>query len=218
MTPLLAGVSDAIAELDHGGHLLAYLVVVMLVAGDAVFPVLPGETTVITAATMASEGNLNIGLVFIAAWLGAMIGDVFLYSVGRAGSERIQARVARTIGEDRLESGRYFFGKFGRPFLVVGRFIPGLRIVTALTAGSLQMPFRRYFPAELLGAGLWAMYASALGYMVGTQLDGNIWLSIAVASIATIILSAIVAVFYKRAEAERKRSGGQATPDELTAI
>jgi membrane protein DedA with SNARE-associated domain len=160
------------------------------VAAEALVPILPGETAVVTAATFASQGDLAIGWVFVAAWAGAFIGDVFLYVLGRSGSERITRWAERAVGAERMESGRYFFTKYGQPFLVVGRFIPGL-------------PARRYLPAEILGSGLWALYASWLGYAVGQRLEGSVWLSLAVSAVATVILTAVVGVFWKRAEAQR---------------
>ncbi len=199
----LRGISEAIGELGSAGSVMAYLAVMLCVAAEALVPILPGETAVVTAATFASQGDLAIGWVFAAAWAGAFIGDVFLYVLGRSGSERITRWAERAIGAERMESGRYFFTKFGQPFLVVGRFIPGLRVINALTAGALDLPVRRYLPAEILGSGLWALYASWLGYAVGSRLEGSVWLSLVVSGIATIILTAVVGVFWKKAEAQR---------------
>lgn len=199
----LRGISEAIGELGSAGSVMAYLAVMLCVAAEALVPILPGETAVVTAATFASQGDLAIGWVFVAAWAGAFIGDVFLYVLGRTGSERITRWAERAIGAERMESGRYFFTKFGQPFLVVGRFIPGLRVINALTAGALDLPVRRYLPAEILGSGLWALYASWLGYAVGSRLEGSVWLSLVVSGIATIILTAVVGVFWKKAEAQR---------------
>lgn len=215
MTPgsclVLGSLSDGVGDLDGVGEFLAYVAVAMLVAAEAVFPLLPGETTVVTAATIASRGDLNVVAVWFAAMLGALGGDLLLFGIGRLGSERIVSRVTRTVGEDRMESASWFFMKYGQPFLVVGRFIPGLRIVTAVTAGSLGMPFRRYIPAELLGASLWALYASWLGYAVGSRLEGEVWISLMVSGFATVVLSVVVGVFYRRADAARRLESGTGT-------
>lgn len=210
------GISEAIGELGTAGSAMAYIAVMLCVAAEALVPILPGETAVVTAATFASQGDLSIIWVFVAAWAGALIGDVFLYVLGRTGSERITRWAEKAIGVERLDSGRYFFTKYGQPFLVVGRFIPGLRVVNALTAGALDLPTRRYLAAEIPGAGLWALYASWLGYAVGQRLDGNVWLSLAVSGLATVILTAIVGVFWKKAEAQRKaETAAEAQPESV---
>jgi membrane protein DedA with SNARE-associated domain len=200
---VLASLNDTVAGFDGTEKLLVYLAIVMLVAAEAIMPFLPGETTVVTGATLAADGSLAVVGVFVAGWLGALLGDLLLYGIGRLGSDRIQAWVGRAIGEDRLESGRYFMGRYGQPFLVLGRFVPGLRVVTALTAGTVELPVRRYLPAELLGSGLWALYATWLGYTVGSKLEGQPWLSIVVALAATAIISTVVGFLYRRAGRRR---------------
>jgi membrane protein DedA with SNARE-associated domain len=199
---VLASLSETVDAFDGLQIFLVYVAIGMLVAAEALLPFLPGETTVITGATLASEGSLALGGVFVAAWLGALIGDVFLYGVGRLGSERLEHWIERGIGAERMVSARRFMNRFGQPFIVLGRFVPGLRVVTALTAGTVQLPLKRYLPAELLGSGLWALYASLLGYTVGSKLNGSVWLSIAVALLATALLSAVIGVLYRRSRAE----------------
>jgi membrane-associated protein len=82
---LLASLSDAIGELDGVEELMAYVVVMVMVAAEAIFPILPGETTVVTAANFASQGDLGIFWVFVAGWLGAMGGDLIGFGAGRLG-------------------------------------------------------------------------------------------------------------------------------------
>lgn len=212
---IVAGISEAVGQLGVSHVAMVYVSIMMLVAAEALLPILPGETVVVTAATVASQGGLSIGWVFAAAWIGAFLGDVFLYGIGRLGSERFERWLSRGIGEERFDGGRYFFRRYGQPFLIVGRFIPGLRVVNALTAGALEMRLRRYLAAEIPGSGLWALYASWLGYAVGTRLEGSIWLSLAVSMLATVVLSLVVGVFWRKAQAERRAeetAAGAATP------
>ena len=75
MTPLLAALTGASSSAaDYG-----YWAVLLVVAGDGVFPVLPGETAIVAAAVLASDGTLNIFLVILAGAAGAMIGDSTAY-------------------------------------------------------------------------------------------------------------------------------------------
>ena len=69
-------------------------------------------------------------------------------------------RASRAVGQDRIDSAGYFFQRYGQPFLVApAGSCPASVFLTALTARTLDMPLRRYVPAEILGAGLWAAYA-----------------------------------------------------------
>ena len=69
---------DSIAHVVSGSP-WTYVLLVTIVAGDAVLPVLPGETMVIAAAVLAAQGHLDIVFVVIAAAFGAVLGDNAAY-------------------------------------------------------------------------------------------------------------------------------------------
>src|SRR4051812_18405528 len=70
----------------------AYGIVLLLSFLDAVVPVVPSETAVITAGVVAAAGDLSLPLVVAAAALGAFLGDNTAYLVGRRFGVRIQNR------------------------------------------------------------------------------------------------------------------------------
>jgi membrane-associated protein len=201
---LLASLSDAIGELDGVEELMAYVVVMVMVAAEAIFPILPGETTVVTAANFASQGDLGIFWVFVAGWLGAMGGDLIGFGAGRLGSEKIVHWMTRAMGEERQVTVAKLFAERGGPVLVLGRFVPGLRILTALTAGSVGMPLRRYLSYEVPGAALWSLYASAIGYFVGNRSDGKLWVSLVVGFLATAVITLVLGRIWRQS---RQQSG-----------
>lgn len=155
-----------------------YVLLIAVVAGDAVFPVLPGETVIIAAAVLAAQGHLNIALVIVAAVLGALVGDNAAYGIGRSGLRRVADRLLRSEkNHQRLEWGRSQLEHHGVWIIVVGRFIPGGRTATTYVAGTVEMPWkRRFLPADVIAAGLWGLYASALGYVGGRSFENNVWL------------------------------------------
>jgi membrane protein DedA with SNARE-associated domain len=196
---VLATLSEAVGELEGVDAFVAYLLVTVVVAAEAVFPILPGETAVVTAATFASQGDLDIFWVFVAGWLGAMGGDFIGFGIGRLGSERLTSWATRAIGERRQQKTRRLFVDHGGPVLIIGRFVPGLRLLCALTAGSTGMPLRRYVRYEVAGAALWSLYASTIGYVVGVRLEGVLWVSLLVSGVATAVVSIGVAAMWRRA-------------------
>ena len=72
------------------------MLLVAVVAGDAVLPVLPGETMVIAAAVLAAQGHLDIVFVVVAAAFGALLGDNAAYGIGHSGLRRVADRLLRT--------------------------------------------------------------------------------------------------------------------------
>ena len=49
----------------------------------------PGETILISGALVAAKGELNILLVLLTGWLGAIIGDNIGYVIGRYGGRSL---------------------------------------------------------------------------------------------------------------------------------
>lgn len=194
----LAGIFDGAGTLDSNTGSAAYLIVFALVAGDGILPVLPGETTVNTAAVLAGAGDLSLPLVIVAAGLGAMAGDSVVYMIGRWGSDRIRGWLVRGAGQERVNRVEDLFRRRGPLIVALGRFVPGLRVVTSFTAGATEMAMRRYLPALALGAFAWAVYASMVGYLAGQAFDGRIWISVAVSLVASAALFGTLAYLERR--------------------
>jgi membrane-associated protein len=73
---------ESLADVVSGSP-LTYPVVALLVAGDAIVPVFPGESAVVAAAVLAAEGELMVWLILLAAFGGAFLGDLLMYGLGR---------------------------------------------------------------------------------------------------------------------------------------
>ena len=91
-----------------------YWAVMLVVAGDGVFPLLPGETAIVAAAVLAADGGLSLPLVILAGAVGAVIGDSTAYWIGRAGSGPIRRGIVRMAGEDRLIAAERMVRRHGR--------------------------------------------------------------------------------------------------------
>lgn len=60
-----------------------------------------------------------------------------------------------------------FFARHGTATVLFARWIPGVRVVAALTAGATNMPWRRFAIANALGALTWASTVATTAYLVG---------------------------------------------------
>ena len=183
---------DSIAHAVSGSP-WSYVLLVAVVAGDAVIPVLPGETMVIAAAVFAAQGHLNIALVIVTAALGALLGDNAAYGIGHSGLRRVADRVLRSEkNRHHLEWGRSQLEHHGVWIIVVARFIPGGRTATTYVAGTVGMPWqRRFLPADAIAVALWALYASALGYLGGASFENNLWLPMLIGAGASLVVGGI---------------------------
>lgn len=126
----------------------------------------PGETMLLTAAALASRGKLSIVLVALVAAAAAITGDNIGFALGRFGGrpflERFGAWVFVT--PERLDRMDAFFRKRGPLAVFFARFVPALRVVAALVAGSSSIHWLTFTIYNALGALTWATGVSALGY------------------------------------------------------
>lgn len=154
----------------------AYAVVLLLAVIDAVLPVVPSETAVITAGVVAASGHLSLPLVIALASAGAFTGDNLAYGLGRRYGKRLTDRFFRgDKSRQRIEWASVQLDKRGAELIAVGRFIPGGRTAVTLTAGLTRFPWRRFAAFDAIAAIIWAGYAALLGYFGGHAFENQPW-------------------------------------------
>ena len=166
----LPGVLHALEPtLDRFGYLA---VVTLILIEDFGVPV-PGETVLILAAVYAGSGQLNIALVALLAFVGAVAGDNVGFAIGHAGGRRLAERYGRYVflTPARLDKATGFFDRHGGKVITVARFVEGLRQANGIIAGTTGMRWRRFLIYNALGAALWVLAWSSVGYFSGSHLD-----------------------------------------------
>jgi membrane-associated protein len=179
----------AVGGVDHwllefvSGSPWTYGLVLSLALLDAILPVVPSETAVITAGVVAAQGDLSIGVVLAAAAVGAFLGDNLTYWIGRRFGHRAAGRFLRgEKGRRALTWATNTLDERGGLLIVVARFIPGGRIATMLAAGTVGYPWlRRFVPYDAVAATFWACYAGLLGYFGGKAFQNSTWKALLVA-------------------------------------
>jgi membrane protein DedA with SNARE-associated domain len=182
-------VFDFLTHLINGSA-VSYVVVLGIVAMDSFFPVLPGETAMITGGVLAANGDLSIPLVVVAGWAGGVLGDNVTWLLGRALGARARRRLFTSDKAlHRLAWAETQLELRGLPIIVTARFIPGGRTATMFSAGSLDMPWRRFVAADVVAAGLWAGYAAGLGIVGGSTFQHSVWKPLAVAMVVAVLVT-----------------------------
>ena len=158
-----------------------WIAVLLIVAGDGVFPLFPGESAIIFAAVAASQGKLSLLSVILAGAIGAMIGDNIAYFIGRAGGDRIRHFLARLAGRERMLAAEGMVQRRGPALVFAGRFLPGIRIAINLSCGAGELAYRRFFLFDALGAIVWSAQAALLGFIFGQQFADRPWIGLLIA-------------------------------------
>jgi membrane protein DedA with SNARE-associated domain len=166
----------------HFTHLVAnasgwaYAVVFLLALLDAVLPVVPSETAVITAGVVAAGGDLFLPLVIVLAAAGAFLGDNTAYWIGRRfGTWVVEKFFSGEKAKKRLDWAERQIEERGGVLIVVGRFIPGGRTAITLSCGLLRYSWPRFLALDAVAASVWAVYASLLGYFGGRAFEHAAW-------------------------------------------
>ena len=147
------------------GLVLLFALVAMESAGIP----LPGETALVAAAVLASQGHYSIVWVIVIASAGAIVGDNIGYWIGRLGGRRLLERwepIAR-YSRRALPPAERFFDKHGGKTVFIGRFVAVLRVTAAWLAGISHMPWWRFICWNAAGGIIWATLVGTLAYYVG---------------------------------------------------
>jgi membrane-associated protein len=154
----------------------AYAILFILAFLDALIPVVPSETSVITAGVVASQGDLNLLLVILFAAAGAIAGDNTAYFVGWRFGGRINERFFTSEkAKKRVAWAHRQIEERGGELIVIARFIPGGRTVVTLSAGTLRYPWRKFIVFDAIAGIIWGVYAASLGYFGGHAFEQQPW-------------------------------------------
>lgn len=187
--------------------LWAYLIIAVFSMLDAVLPIIPSETAVITAGVAAATaGALSLPVVIGCAAVGAFAGDNCGYLLGwRFGDWAQQRFLSGETGARRLAWAQRQLDRRGGELIIAGRFIPGGRTAVTLTAGLTRFPWRRFAFFDVIAALLWANYAALLGYLGGTAFRADPWKGLALAfGIALAVTGTIEAARAVRRHRQRR--------------
>jgi membrane-associated protein len=197
------------------------LLVVIFIESGVLFPVLPGDTLLFVAgmlavgtAAAAADGAPHADfqlwqlLVFIpiAAILGGQVG----YWIGRNVGTAMFKPNARFLKQRYLDEAHAFFEQRGPFAIVIARFVPIVRTLAPITAGAARMSYGAFTLFNVIGAVVWGIGLTLLGYGLGQfeviqKLLEPIFILIAVASVTPMFIE-----WYKRRKAARKAAGGTA--------
>lgn len=173
----------------------SYLAIVALVSLDAVLPMAPSETTVVTGGVLAADGRLSLPLLVGTAAAGALAGHSLLYFLGASAGPRLRRWLSRTErAAQRVEQAAAMLR--GRTWLlIVSDFIPVGRTATMLAAGLLGMPAPHFYTFVVPGSLLWATVYALLGYVGGSALHG--WRALAVSLGGALLIAATAELFHR---------------------
>jgi membrane protein DedA with SNARE-associated domain len=194
-----------------------WLIAGMIGLESAGIPV-PGETVLVAAAIYAGTTHeLKIASVIGAAIVGAIVGNVVAFSIGRVYGYGLLRRYGAYLhlNDSRIKIGQYLFLRHGGKVVFIARFVPVLRSVAGILAGVNRMPLPRFMIANVAGAVAWVGIDCSLAYVFGealTKLAAPFAVGLGLAALAVIV---VLARFIVRHEQELAIEAERALPGAL---
>lgn len=150
----------------YGMWIYALIFLIILLETAFVFMFfLPGDSLLITVgAFCATIDFMHIEHMMILLSLAASLGYFINYYTGRFFGERIYNYKSRFLKQEHLNRTHHFFERFGPITILIARFIPFVRSVAPLAAGSAGMGQGIFAAYNIIGACLWVISLTAIGY------------------------------------------------------
>jgi membrane-associated protein len=173
----------------------------------------PGETALVLAAVLASQGKLQIWLVILIGVASAIVGDNIGYLLGRRFGREVLEHPGPLYQRrlDVIAAGDRFFAKHGPKAVFLARWIALVRFAAAWLAGINEMPFRQFFFYNALGGVTWGVTFGLVGYFAGSAAADVITKFGIYAAMALAVLAVGGYVFYKSRERRLAREASESS-------
>ena len=212
MSGVYAEASDiGVSWLDTAGPVLVWVIVLSFVFVECALIIglfLPGDSLLFGAGVVLAQhgSDMNAWLLSAAALIVAVFGNLVGYYIGRqTGGKLIARRGGRILNRHNLERAQRFLDRKGFFAIVAARWIPWIRTLAPLIAGTARMDQRRFLLATTLGGLLWVPTLVLLGYYGAGLLNALPWLKTAAfwLSIAFFVIGTAYGVWRYRQEMRR---------------
>lgn len=198
MIPAALHLFDAASVLHaFGPWVLAGIALLVVVESGVLFPFLPGDSLLVTAAILSATLGVTPGQVALVAVTAAVVGDFVGYALGARVGRRLFRPGARLLTPARLHESEAFFARWGATSLVLGRFVPVVRTYLPLAAGTARMSLGRFATWNVVGAVAWVGVLVTAGVLLGgvplvaDHIDA-VMIVVVVVSVLPLVVGALV--------------------------
>lgn len=131
----------------------------------------PDETILTFAGYLISRQHLDLAPALLAVYLGSICGITLNYLVGRYLGWPMLHKYGfyLRLGDDRINAAHRWFERYGKFALFIGYFFPGVRHLTAFSAGAAHLEYRHFAPYAYSGGFFWVVAFVAIGYFLGEE-------------------------------------------------
>ena len=170
--------------------------------GLVVMPLLPGDSLLFAAGSIAAIGKMNIHLMVVLLIIAAILGDAVNFMIGKFFGEKLFANPnSKIFKQSHLQKTQQFYAKHGGKTIILARFIPIVRTFAPFVAGMGHMSYHHFLAYNVIGGVLWVTIFSYLGYFFGNLpiVKDNLSLVLVAIIVLSILPGIIEIIRHKRA-------------------
>ena len=130
---------------------------------------IPATPMMILVGGLIGSGVLPPVPVLVYTIIGAILGDIVSYVLGRLTGRRVVYKGPLSRHRHGVARARLFFRRYGLSAVFFGRFLGPIRCTVPLVAGMMAMDQRRFQIANVLSALVWAPIMFAPGWLIGRR-------------------------------------------------
>lgn len=190
---------------NYGMWVYALLFLIVFVeTGLVVMPFLPGDSLLFVVGARAGTGAMSLPVAMGVLLVAAIAGDQLNYTIGRyIGPKVFQWEDSRWFNRKAFNAAHNFYEKHGGITIILARFMPFIRTFAPFVAGVAEMNRATFTAYNVIGALIWVVGLTTVGYLFGNlpfvqqHLSKIIW--------ALILIPGLIALFgaWKASRQER---------------
>ncbi|MFZ2298912.1 MAG: hypothetical protein A3G29_06705 [Burkholderiales bacterium RIFCSPLOWO2_12_FULL_64_99] len=190
---------------NYGMWVYALLFLIVFVeTGLVVMPFLPGDSLLFVVGALAGTGAMSLPVAMGVLLVAAIAGDQLNYTIGRyIGPKVFQWEDSRWFNRKAFNAAHNFYEKHGGITIILARFMPFIRTFAPFVAGVAEMNRATFTAYNVVGALIWVVGLTTVGYLFGNlpfvqqHLSKIIW--------ALILIPGLIALFgaWKASRQER---------------
>ena len=168
---------------------------------------LPGDSMLFIAGFLASLGYFNVGILCAGFFISAFLGDSVGYFTGHKFGRRLfQKKDSMLFRHEHLMQAESFYERHGKKTIILARFVPIVRTFAPIVAGIANMHYRTFVMYNVIGAFLWGVCLTLLGYFLGRLIPTEVMDKYLLLIIGIVIaLSLLPGVLHHMAEKREKK-------------
>ncbi|MBI2594160.1 DedA family protein [Candidatus Curtissbacteria bacterium] len=160
---------------EFTGNMLSYFglfIILFIEEGGVPLPI-PGDIFIATASALPKSNYFLIILTVVASTLA---GSTILFTLASKFGQKLLLKYGKYIKvtPEKIKRIDKWFEKYGGFAIVIGRLIPGLRIVTPIAAGLFGVTYKTFWFYTTIAAFIWANIYFIIGRFFGNLLEALI--------------------------------------------